>query len=63
MKVGNIFFIGDERCRCVYQKLNRRVAKAYCCDCKIVFMVDQDELFETWKCTKCNELLYKRWYK
>jgi len=61
MKVGNEFFIGIKRCRAIYQRFNEKASKAYCLNCKIVFMVDQNELFETRKCPRCNELLYKRW--
>ena len=63
MKVGKIFFVGNKRCRCIYQKFNKRSAKAYCCNCKNISIVDQNELFEIRKCPKCNELLYKRWCK
>ena len=65
MKVGKYFtlFNDGKRYLCVYQKFNKRSAKAYCCDCKNIFIVDPNELFEKRKCPKCNELLYKKWCK
>jgi uncharacterized protein with PIN domain len=56
MKVGSIFIFRDgKKYRCVFQKLNKRVSKQLCRNCKKISNVNPETDLDSRICPECGK--------